>query len=67
MARTTKTMTVSLPAAMMEEIDRLCAEEYRTRSELVREAVRLYFVRTGARDATTTEASPRRRRSTVSK
>jgi len=60
-------MTVSLPPAMMKEIDRLCAEEYRTRSELVREALRLYFVNRGTRNATATGVNPSRRRSTVSK
>lgn len=43
MPRTTDTMTVSLPPAMTEEVDRVCAAEHRTRSELVREALRLYF------------------------
>lgn len=43
MGRTTETMTVSLPPAMMEEVDRVCSEEHRTKSELVREALRAYF------------------------
>ena len=42
MARTTKTITLSLPPEMMEKIDQLVKEEGRTRSELVREAVRRY-------------------------
>ena len=47
MTRTTETMTVSLPPAMMELVDRTCEAEHRTRSELVREALRLYFAHTG--------------------
>jgi len=47
MARTTETMTVSLPPAMMEQVDRTCEAEHRTRSELVREALRLYFAQAG--------------------
>jgi metal-responsive CopG/Arc/MetJ family transcriptional regulator len=41
-ARTTKTLTISLPPAMVEELDRVRAREHRTRSELVREALRRY-------------------------
>ena len=63
MSRTTKTMTVSLPPAMMDEVDRLCAEEHRTRSELVREAFRLYFATSSARRVATTGPQARRRRS----
>ena len=47
MPRTTETMTVSLPPAMMALVDRTCEAEHRTRSELVREALRLYFAQTG--------------------
>jgi metal-responsive CopG/Arc/MetJ family transcriptional regulator len=47
MTRTTETMTVSLPPAMMELVDRTCEAEHRTRSELVREALRLYFAQAG--------------------
>ena len=35
-------MTVSLPPAMIREVDRLRRKEGRTRSELVREALRRY-------------------------
>jgi CopG family transcriptional regulator / antitoxin EndoAI len=41
--RTTQTMTISLPPAMVEQFDRLRKAENRTRSELVREALRVYF------------------------
>ncbi len=41
--RTRATMTVSLPPAMIEEVERVRKAEHRTRSELVREALRTYF------------------------
>ncbi|MBI1791472.1 MAG: ribbon-helix-helix protein, CopG family [Acidobacteria bacterium] len=41
--RTTQTMTVSLPPAMVEEFEKVRKAENRTRSELVREALRTYF------------------------
>jgi predicted transcriptional regulator len=44
-ARTSKVLSVSLPPEMLEELDRVRKAEHRTRSELVREAFRLYFVR----------------------
>jgi predicted transcriptional regulator len=40
--RTTKTVTISLPPPMVEELDRARQREHRTRSELVREALRQY-------------------------
>jgi len=43
MPRTTKTMTLSLPPQMAEEVERLTKEEGRTRSELFREALRRYI------------------------
>src|SRR2546422_7165806 len=42
--RTRATMTVSLPPAMVEEVEKVRKAEHRTRSELVREALRTYFV-----------------------
>ncbi|MSQ14980.1 MAG: ribbon-helix-helix protein, CopG family [Dehalococcoidia bacterium] len=42
MARTTKTVTISLSAEMVNLIHELRQEEGRTTSELIREAVRLY-------------------------
>jgi len=41
--RTRRTMTISLPPAMVREVDRIRKAESRTRSELVREALRHYF------------------------
>jgi Arc/MetJ-type ribon-helix-helix transcriptional regulator len=41
--RESKTFTVSLPPAMAREIDRAMKAEHRTRSELVREALRIYL------------------------
>lgn len=43
--RSTQTITISLPADLAEEVDRLAAEERRTRSELLREAFRQYVER----------------------
>jgi CopG family transcriptional regulator/antitoxin EndoAI len=42
MARTTKTVTLSLPPEMVDKIEELMKEEGRTRSELLREALRRY-------------------------
>jgi CopG family transcriptional regulator/antitoxin EndoAI len=42
MARTTKTITLSLPPEMVDKIEELTKEEGRTRSELLREALRRY-------------------------
>jgi metal-responsive CopG/Arc/MetJ family transcriptional regulator len=36
-------MTVSLPAKMVAEVEKVRKAEHRTRSELVREALRHYF------------------------
>jgi metal-responsive CopG/Arc/MetJ family transcriptional regulator len=36
-------MTVSLPPAMVKEFEKVRKAENRTRSELIREALRLYF------------------------
>lgn len=45
MARKTATFSVSLPPDMLVEIERVRREEHRTRSELIREALRNYFSR----------------------
>ena len=37
------TMTISLPREMTREVDEVRKREHRTRSELVREALRTYF------------------------
>jgi Arc/MetJ-type ribon-helix-helix transcriptional regulator len=41
--RTTQTMTVSLPPEMLRQFEAVRKAESRTRSELVREALRNYF------------------------
>lgn len=41
--RTRSTMTVSLPPEMIAEVERVRKAEHRTRSELIREALRTYF------------------------
>ena len=41
--RTTQTMTVSLPPEMLRQFEVVRKAEARTRSELVREALRAYF------------------------
>ena len=43
MARVTVTFCVSLSPEMAAEIDRIMEIEHRTRSELIREALRRYF------------------------
>ena len=42
MARITTTFTVSMPPDMAEQIELVRRREHRTRSELVREALRVY-------------------------
>jgi CopG family transcriptional regulator / antitoxin EndoAI len=42
MARTTKTLTVSLPPSIYEEIERLARLERKTKSELFRDMVAVY-------------------------
>jgi metal-responsive CopG/Arc/MetJ family transcriptional regulator len=44
MSRTTATFTVSLPPEMMALLDDAMKREHRTRSELVREALRQYLI-----------------------
>lgn len=43
MSRITVTFTISLPPVMAEEIEVLQKKEHRTRSELIREALRQYI------------------------
>lgn len=43
MARTTKTISFSIPPGMAKKIQELMKEEDRTRSELIREALRRYM------------------------
>ncbi len=42
MARTTKTLTVSLPPQIYDEIEKLARLERKTKSELFRDMVRIY-------------------------
>jgi len=41
--RTTDIMTISLPPAMVKQMEKVQKQEHRTRSELLREAWRQYF------------------------
>ena len=41
--RTRRTMTLSLPPEMINEVEQVRKAEHRTRSELIREALRVYF------------------------
>lgn len=43
MPRTTKTITFSLPPEMAEDVEKIMRAEGRTRSELLREALRKYI------------------------
>jgi Arc/MetJ-type ribon-helix-helix transcriptional regulator len=43
MGRTSSVLSISLPAEMASELDRVRKKEHRTRSELVREALRRYI------------------------
>lgn len=43
MPRITITFTISLPPEMAMELEQVRSEEHRTRSELIREALRRYF------------------------
>jgi len=42
MSRSTKTLTVSLPPQVLEEVEKLAAQEKKTKSELFRDMVRVY-------------------------
>ncbi len=41
--RSRQTMTISLPPEMIRKVERVRKAEHRTRSELIREALRAYF------------------------
>ena len=41
--RTRQTLTISLPPAMLKEVEKVSKVENRTQSELIREALRNYF------------------------
>jgi metal-responsive CopG/Arc/MetJ family transcriptional regulator len=42
MARATKTLTVSLPPQLYEEVERIAEQEQKTKSELFRDMLRVY-------------------------
>lgn len=42
--RSRATMTISLPPAMIQQVEEVRKAEQRTRSELIREALRVHFV-----------------------
>ncbi len=42
-SRSTKTVTISLPPQLVAELDRVREREHRTRSEIMREALRRYI------------------------
>lgn len=42
MSRVTKTLTVSLPPQVFEEVEKLAKEERKTKSELFRDMIRIY-------------------------
>ncbi len=57
--RTTETMTVSLPPALVYQFEEVRKIESRTRSELVREALRAYFESRYPADSPTRRNFPR--------
>ena len=40
----TQTLNIALPIDLVKKVDRLAKEEYRNRSELIREALRVYLI-----------------------
>jgi predicted transcriptional regulator len=58
--RTRETATISLPPAMLREVERARKIEHRTRSELVREAIRTYLAMRRLPVYTPTQAELRR-------
>lgn len=42
MARSTRTLTVSLPPQLYEEVERIAQQEQKTKSELFRDMLRVY-------------------------
>ena len=43
MRQTFKKTTISLPESIWDEVESMCAEEGRNRSEVIRDALRLYL------------------------
>jgi metal-responsive CopG/Arc/MetJ family transcriptional regulator len=58
MARVTVVVAISLPPEMVVELDALCKKEHRTRSELVREALRQYAHNDKETDSTANYSLP---------
>jgi Arc/MetJ-type ribon-helix-helix transcriptional regulator len=56
--RTRATMTISLPKEMIREVERIRKTEHRTRSELIREALRVYMGQAGAQPRSVPVYSP---------
>lgn len=40
---TTQTFNIALPSDLIQKVDRVAKKEYRNRSELIREALRIYL------------------------
>jgi predicted transcriptional regulator len=59
--RKTKILSMTLPEAMLEEVDRACELEHRNRSELMREALRHYLRRVPSVEPTRGEVEAFRR------
>ena len=57
--RTRATMTISLPPEMIQRVEEVRKAEHRTRSELVREALRTYFAGRRIREVTASRAELR--------
>jgi Arc/MetJ-type ribon-helix-helix transcriptional regulator len=55
---TTKMISVSLPEEMLPEIDSVARKEHRSRSELIREAVRQYLAAESGRMIPLDDAQP---------
>ena len=57
-SRTVKSVTISLPAEMLEELDRVRTREHRSRSGLLREAFRRYVAGESMRRIPIVEPEP---------
>lgn len=64
--RTAQLLTVSVPPEILKEVDRVRKLESRTRSELVREALRTYFSRRALLEASVQRVGMRARRQALS-
>ncbi len=57
-SRTVKSVTISLPAEMLDELDRVRQREHRSRSDLIREALRRYVAGAPARKIPIVDPEP---------